>query len=132
LAFRAFRLNGLEFDSSARREGPEVIAMTETLEGMRQVLPLMREGAVYRLHLPPYLAYDEVEHTAVSPGEAVVFELELLEVLPPAPEEVEDAADGPADGAAGESVTEERPDGPGEMEDPEATEAVTPEVGESE
>jgi hypothetical protein len=110
--------------------------MTETLEGMRQVLPLMREGAVYRLHLPPYLAYDEVEHTAVSPGEAVVFELELLEVLPPAPEEVEDAADGPADGpadgAAGESVTEERPDGPGEMEDLEATEAVTPEVGESE
>lgn len=96
LGFRAFRLNGLEFDSSDRRGGPEVVPVPETLAGMQEVLPEMKEGAVYRLYLPPYLAYGREGDALVEPEEAVIFELELLEVLPPLEEPQTPGDDGDA------------------------------------
>jgi FKBP-type peptidyl-prolyl cis-trans isomerase len=61
---------------------PLVISPNEVILGWTEALQLMKEGAKWKLYIPPELGYGERGAGGVIPGGAVlVFTLTLLEVL---------------------------------------------------
>lgn len=76
-------LNGKEFDSSFRRNQPFTAPLRALIKGWQIALPMMSEGSRWRLWIPSELAYGDRGAGADIPGGAtLVFEVELIEVLP--------------------------------------------------
>ena len=74
--------NGMKFDSSYDRNEPAVIGLNQVIKGWTEGLQLMSEGSVYELYIPYQLAYGEAgAHGSIPPCAALVFKVELLEVL---------------------------------------------------
>lgn len=78
-------LDGTEFDSSYKRNAPMDFEITRVIPGWTEALLLMKEGAKWELYIPPNLAYGERGSSSIPPNSALIFEVELLEILPPAP-----------------------------------------------
>ena len=75
-------VDGSVFDSSRRRGEPAVFPLNGVIRGWTEGLQLMQEGAVYRFFIPYNLAYGENGAGAsIPPYAALVFEVELIEVL---------------------------------------------------
>ena len=73
--------DGTEFDSSYSRNQPATFQLAGTIPGWIEGLQLMSVGSEYRFVLPPQLAYgDTGAGTAIGPGEALIFVVELLEI----------------------------------------------------
>ena len=64
-------VDGTVFDSSRRRGEPAVFPLNGVIRGWTEGLQLMQEGAVYRFFIP----------YSIPPYAALVFEVELIEVL---------------------------------------------------
>lgn len=80
--YRGTAIDGEEFDSSHRTGAPVTFSLQSVITGWQQVLPLMRAGAKWRIHVPPELAYGERgSPPAIGPNQTLVFDIELLEVL---------------------------------------------------
>jgi len=63
-------------------ENPVRIRVDQSLPGWREALPLMSPGSVWELYLPAQLAYGDAGwQDRVSPGQTVIYRLELLEVV---------------------------------------------------
>jgi FKBP-type peptidyl-prolyl cis-trans isomerase FklB len=75
-------IDGTVFDSSIARGEPVVFPLNQVITGWTQGLQLMKEGAKYRFFIPAGLAYGETGSNAIPPNSALVFDVELLEVLP--------------------------------------------------
>lgn len=74
--------NGMKFDSSYDRNEPAVFGLNQVIKGWTEGLQLMPEGSVYELYIPYQLAYGEAgAHGSIPPCAALVFKVELLEVL---------------------------------------------------
>ena len=74
--------DGKEFDSSYRRGQPAVFGVNQVIAGWTEALQLMREGSEWELFIPYQLAYGEAgAHGSIPPCAALVFKVELLEVL---------------------------------------------------
>ncbi|NIR32176.1 MAG: FKBP-type peptidyl-prolyl cis-trans isomerase [Gammaproteobacteria bacterium] len=79
--YRGQLLDGTEFDSSYSRGEPTTLQIGETIEGWQEALPLMQEGAKWRLFVPPELAYGERgAGGAIGPNETLIFDVELITV----------------------------------------------------
>lgn len=78
--YRGSRMDGLEFDSSFARGTPETFQVDQVLQGWQEVLPLMREGAEWRIYVPPELGFGLRGQPPVGPNEAIVFDLRLVSV----------------------------------------------------
>ena len=50
------------------------------LAGIREVLPLMGVGARWEIYLPPDKAFGNDPRSPVGPGQALVFDLKLVNV----------------------------------------------------
>lgn len=75
--YRGMRLDGQEFDRSA--EGaPAEFSLSQVIPGWREALPLMAEGAKWKLFVPPDLAFGERGPLA---DQTVIFEVKLVKVL---------------------------------------------------
>ena len=76
--------DGVEFDSSYERLGaPALLSKAgEQLPGWSEALLLMREGDAWELTLPPELAHGAEANGPIPPNSVVIYELELLKVLP--------------------------------------------------
>lgn len=75
-------VDGTVFDSSRRRGESAVFPLNGVIRGWTEGLQLMQEGAVYRFFIPYNLAYGENGAGAsIPPYAALVFEVELIEVL---------------------------------------------------
>ena len=77
--------NGTEFSSSYVTGQPVDIPISEverSLPGWAEGIKLMSEGDKYRFFIPPALAYGEsgTPGGPIGPNEALVFEVELIEV----------------------------------------------------
>jgi FKBP-type peptidyl-prolyl cis-trans isomerase FkpA len=77
-------IDGTVFDSSYERGEPVEFPLNRVIPGWTQGLLLMSPGARYRLFIPPELGYgSEPVGNGVIPGNSVlIFEVELLEILP--------------------------------------------------
>jgi len=81
LHYRAFRADGTPLADSRRGGEAPTFRVSETLPGWREALSRMREGATWRVTLPPEFAYgEEGLGDMIGPNEELVFELALLRV----------------------------------------------------
>ena len=79
--YRGSKVDGREFDSSFRRGVPAVFQINSVIEGWQEVLPLMREGAMWQVFLPPELAFGvRGDPPMIGPNEALQFDLRLVKI----------------------------------------------------
>lgn len=75
-------LNGKVFDSSVQRGEPIVFGVQEVIKGWTEALQLMSVGSKFKIYLPSDIAYGDAGAGAdIGPGETLVFEVELLEIV---------------------------------------------------
>ena len=74
-------LDGTEFDSSRKGGKPVTFSLGQVIKGWQIVLPLMNTGSLWRIWLPPELAYGEAGAPPdIGPHQALVFEIELVAI----------------------------------------------------
>lgn len=81
-------VDGTVFDTS-EGGGSYVAKLDEMIEGWTQGVPLIGEGGSMKLYIPAELGYGDAGSGRIPPAATLVFDVELLEVLPtetPAPE----------------------------------------------
>ena len=79
--YRGTLIDGTEFDSSYERGEPATFGLTGIIPGWQEALQLMQEGDRWKVYLPSGLAYGaQGAGGAIGPNEALLFEIELLEV----------------------------------------------------
>jgi FKBP-type peptidyl-prolyl cis-trans isomerase FklB len=81
--YRGTTVEGQVFDDSRKRGQPAEFALNGVIKGWTEGLQLMQEGATYELYIPYDLAYN---HRGPLAFQALIFEVELLEVNPPPPQ----------------------------------------------
>lgn len=75
-------LNGEEFDSSVARGEPAVFPLNRVISGWTEGVQLMGEGSKYKFYIPAELAYGERATGSIPANSTLVFEVELLQVMP--------------------------------------------------
>lgn len=82
--YRGSKIDGREFDSSFRRGVPAVFQVNSVIEGWQEILPLMREGAMWQVFLPPELAFGvRGDPPIIGPNEALQFDIRLVKLGEP-------------------------------------------------
>ncbi|HEX7817018.1 FKBP-type peptidyl-prolyl cis-trans isomerase [Dyella sp.] len=82
--YRGALIDGTEFDSTWARGAPVSFVVDQVLRGWQYVLPRMHVGDRWKVVIPPSLAYGENGALPrIGPNEALVFEIELLEINQP-------------------------------------------------
>ncbi len=81
--YRGTLLDGTEFDSSQAHGGPATFPVQGVIPGWTEALQKMKVGDKWQLFVPPNLAYGaDPPGPPIGPNSLLVFEIELLEVLP--------------------------------------------------
>ncbi|NUF23238.1 FKBP-type peptidyl-prolyl cis-trans isomerase [Acinetobacter oleivorans] len=76
-------LDGTVFDSSIARNHPVEFQLSQVIAGWTEGLQTMKEGGKTRFFIPANLAYGEVgAGDTIGPNSALIFDIELLQVLP--------------------------------------------------
>jgi FKBP-type peptidyl-prolyl cis-trans isomerase FklB len=78
--YRGRLLNGTEFDSTYSRGKPGVIRPGDAMAGWQEALGMMTKGAVWRVFVPPDLAYAMTPPPSIPPNSLLIFDIELLGV----------------------------------------------------
>jgi FKBP-type peptidyl-prolyl cis-trans isomerase FklB len=79
--YRGSLLNGTEFDSSYKRNQPFTAPLTALIKGWQEVVPMMKEGSIWRLWIPSDLAYGDRGTGGIPGGATLQFDIELIQVL---------------------------------------------------
>lgn len=74
--------NGEVFDSSVERGEPIEFPLNGVIKGWTEGLQLMKEGGKYKFFIHPDLGYGPNGRGAIGPNQALIFEVELIEVKP--------------------------------------------------
>jgi FKBP-type peptidyl-prolyl cis-trans isomerase len=82
--YKASLLDGTEFDSSYKRGEPAIFPLRQVFPGWQEAVMLMPVGSKYRVFIPANLAYGSrpPRGSVIKPFSTLVFEIELLEILP--------------------------------------------------
>jgi len=79
--YRGTLLDGTEFDSSARHNGPSTFPIDGTIKGWKEALQLMPVGSKWQLYVPSYLAYGPLgAGQKIPPNATLIFDVDLLSV----------------------------------------------------
>ncbi|BFM13715.1 macrophage infectivity potentiator Mip [Simiduia litorea] len=81
--YKGTLIDGTEFDSSYTRGEPATFPVTGVIPGWTEALQLMNKGAKYELYIPSDLAYGPGGTGPIGPNSALVFEVELLDIVKP-------------------------------------------------
>ena len=79
--YKGTLIDGTKFDSSYDRGAPADFAVSGVIPGFSEGLQLMKEGAHYRFTIPSNIAYGEQAPASIGPNQALIFEVELIEVV---------------------------------------------------
>jgi FKBP-type peptidyl-prolyl cis-trans isomerase FkpA len=82
--YRGTLTNGKEFDSSYRRGNPAEFALSGVIKCWTEGVQMMKPGGKAKLVCPAELAYGDKGAGTIPPNAALVFEIELLDVVKPA------------------------------------------------
>lgn len=75
-------IDGKEFDNSYKRGEPITIPVTGVIRGWVEALQMMPVGSKWKLFIPSDLGYgDRGAGGAIPGGAALIFEIELMEIL---------------------------------------------------
>jgi len=81
--YRGTHLGGSEFDATDPKGEPAAFSLRAVVPGWQEALPLMKTGATWRIFVPPQLGYgEEGSPPVIEPNELLIFEIELVNVLP--------------------------------------------------
>jgi FKBP-type peptidyl-prolyl cis-trans isomerase FklB len=81
--YKGTLIDGREFDSSYTRGQPAKFGVLAVIKGWTEALQLMKEGSKWILYVPSRLAYgDKGSGKLIGPHETLVFELDLIAVMP--------------------------------------------------
>ena len=81
--YRGMLVDGTEFDSSWAHGAPVTFQVDKVIPGWQDVIPRMHVGDRWRVVIPSRLAYGERgQLPRIGPNEALVFEIELLDIKP--------------------------------------------------
>lgn len=75
---------GQEFVSSYNTPNPQptsIVINESPLAGVRQILPMMRQGSHWEVLLPPDQAYGAGPGSPVGPNQALLMDIKMVEVL---------------------------------------------------
>ena len=79
--YRGKLTNGLEFDSSYKRNQPTSFPVNGVIPGWTEALQLMKEEDKWELIIPPDLAYgNKGAGNIIPPDSILIFEVELIEI----------------------------------------------------
>jgi FKBP-type peptidyl-prolyl cis-trans isomerase FklB len=82
--YKGTLIDGTEFDNSEKHGGPATFKVTGVIKGWTEVLQLMKTGSKYQIFVPSSLAYGErARSQEIGPNSTLIFELELLSIVPP-------------------------------------------------
>ncbi|MBF7730223.1 FKBP-type peptidyl-prolyl cis-trans isomerase [Pseudomonas sp. N040] len=74
-------IDGTVFDSSYERGEPAEFPVSGVIAGWVEALQLMNTGSKWRLYVPSELAYGGQAAGSIPPHSALVFDVELLDIL---------------------------------------------------
>ncbi len=77
--YKGYLIDGTVFDNNYLRS-PAVFRVANAIEGWQQALLRMREGAKWRIYLPPYLAFGDKQVGKIPPNSVVIYEIKLLKI----------------------------------------------------
>lgn len=81
LHYQARLLDGYEFENSHWRNKPAEVSVNKTLKGWSEALTKMPAGSIWRLYIPPELAYGEGgAGQIIGPNAVLICDLELISV----------------------------------------------------
>jgi FKBP-type peptidyl-prolyl cis-trans isomerase len=80
--YTGWMTNGRMFDSSAARGQPATFQLEHVIAGWTEGVQLMVAGEVRRLWIPAKLAYGETASRPGGPSGMLVFDVELLDIIP--------------------------------------------------
>jgi len=79
--YRGTFLDGTEFDSSSKHNGPATFPVKGVIKGWTEALQLMPVGSKWQLFVPAQLAYGERgAGESIPPNSTLIFEVELLSI----------------------------------------------------
>ncbi len=78
--YRGTLSDGSEFESSYNRGEPATFKLTNVIKGWQQAFQMMKVGSKWELYIPADLAYGEAGSGPIGPNEALIFEVELLDI----------------------------------------------------
>jgi len=79
--YKGTLLNGLEFDSSYKRNETASFGLNQVIPGWTEGVQLMKEGGKYRFFIPYQLAYgSRGAGQDIPPFSTLIFEIELIKV----------------------------------------------------
>ena len=79
--YRGTLIDGTEFDSSYKRNQPATFGCNQVIKGWTEALTMMPVGSKWELYIPQELAYGDRESGKIPPFSALIFEVELLEIV---------------------------------------------------
>lgn len=80
--YKGTLLDGTEFDSSYSRGEPAVFPLGRVIAGWTEGVQLMNVGSKFKFHIPSELAYGARSTGAITSNSTLIFEVELLDVIP--------------------------------------------------
>lgn len=75
-------LDGTVFDSSVERGEPSEFGLNQVIRGWTEGLQLMKQGAKYEFFIHPKIAYGSRPRPKIPGNSLLIFEVELLDILP--------------------------------------------------
>ncbi|RDS78849.1 FKBP-type peptidyl-prolyl cis-trans isomerase [Dyella monticola] len=85
--YRGMLIDGTEFDSTWAHGAPVTFPVDKVIRGWQYVIPRMHVGDHWKVVIPPALAYGEQGALPrIGPNQALVFDIELLDIKPPNPQ----------------------------------------------
>lgn len=83
--YKGTLIDGKQFDSSYDRGQPADFPVSGVIPGWTEALQLMKVGSKFKLFVPPNLAYGPRGTPEIPPNSALIFEVELLEIVKDSP-----------------------------------------------
>ena len=82
--YKGTLINDTIFDSSYSRGEPVTFAANQVIPGWTEALMLMKVGSKYKVYIPSQLGYGEnaPPRSKIKPNSTLIFEMELLAILP--------------------------------------------------
>jgi FKBP-type peptidyl-prolyl cis-trans isomerase FklB len=74
-------IDGKPFDSSIGRDPYTVNMRGGVIQGWLEILKLMPVGSKWKVFIPSDLAYGDQGRDGIPPGSALIFEMELMEIV---------------------------------------------------
>jgi len=85
--YKGTLIDGTQFDSSYDRGEPATFPLNRVIKGWTEGLGLMKVGGKNKLFISPEMAYGPADRPGIPGNSALVFEVELIEIIKPTAKE---------------------------------------------